>query len=103
MTFDDLDFELIPSPAAGFEMFGNLPNGLKAVHYFDNGYGVSVVRTAGTYGWEQGLFEVAILKKRGNQWEICYDTPIANDVIGFCSPEKINIILKQVETLYGTP
>ena len=99
MTFDDLDFELLPSPVSGFEMFGSTGSGLKATHYFDNGYGISVVRIAGTYGWEQGLFEVAVLKQRGNQWEICYDTPITNDVVGHCTPEKVTMLLSMIENL----
>lgn len=99
MKFDDLDFEFVPTPSAGFDFFGSLPDGLKAKHYFDNGYGVSVVRIAGSYGWEQGLFEVAILKKRGNEWDLCYDTPITSDVIGHCTPEDIDKILEKVEAL----
>ncbi len=99
MTFDDLDFELLPSPVSGFEMFGSTPNGLKAHHYFDNGYGISVIRRPGSYGWENGLFEVAVLKKKSNQWEVCYSTPITSDVIGNCTPEDINRILVQIESL----
>ena len=99
MTFDDLDFEIVPSTVSGFEMFGSTPNGLKATHYFDNGYGVSVVRSVGTYGWEEGLFEVAVLKKTGNQWDICYNTPITSDVVGHCDPEKVTQILNQVQNL----
>jgi hypothetical protein len=99
MTFDDLDFEIVPSPSYGFEMFGNLPNGIKSSHHFDNGYGIFVVRTTGSYGWENGLFEVSILKQRENQWEVCYDTPISSGVIGNCTIEKINQILKNIENL----
>jgi hypothetical protein len=96
MTFDDLDFELLPSPVSGFEMFGTLPNGVKAVHYFDNGYGIQVLRCAGTDGWENGLFEVSILKKTENQWE---NTPITLKVIGNCNVKKINQLLNDIENL----
>jgi hypothetical protein len=99
MTFDDLDFELFITPSSGFEMFGSSPNGLKASHYFPNGYGISVARFPGTYGWERGLFEVAVLKQRGNQWEICYDTHITQNVIGHCTPQKVTEIIQQIENL----
>lgn len=101
MTFDDLDFEFLPSPVSGFEMVGSAAagSGLRATHHFDNGYGISVTRTVGTYGWQQGLFEIAVLKKRENQWEICHDSPITDDVIGYCSPQKINVILRIIESL----
>ena len=75
-TFKDLNFQ--PHPGGGGEM---------AREHFDNGYGVSVVRTPFSYGGKQGLYELAVLK----DGEIHYDNPIANgDVVGYLRPEDVS-------------
>ncbi len=94
MKFSDLDFH----------PHGNMPDGIAARHFFPNGYGVSVVRFttpfgSGSYGAEEGLYEVAILKGLEEDWEICYDTPVTDDVIGYQSVEDIDNLLSQVESL----
>ncbi len=82
-----------------FYPHGNMPDGIAARHFFPNGYGVSVVQFPGSYGYEEGLYEVAILKGLEEDWEICYDTPITDDVIGYQSMEDIDNLLSQVESL----
>jgi hypothetical protein len=82
-----------------FYPHGNMPDGIAARHFFPNGYGVSVVQFPGSYGYEEGLYEVAILKGLEEDWEICYDTPITDDVIGYQSVEDIDNLLSQVESL----
>ena len=62
---------------------------------FDNGYGASVVCNSGSYGVQDGLFEVAILK----DGHICYDTNITNDVVGWCDFDKVAEILERVKNL----
>ena len=89
MKFSDLDFH----------PHGNMPDGIAARHFFPNGYGVSVVQFPGSYGYEERLYEVAILKGLEEDWEICYDTPITDDVIGYQSMEDIDNLLSQVESL----
>jgi hypothetical protein len=95
MKFSDLDFH----------PHGNFPDGIAAKHFFPNGYGVSVVRFnspsgfGGSYGVEEGLYEVAIIKGLEEDWEICYDTSITSDVLGHQSPEDIDNLLSQVESL----
>ncbi len=93
MNFTDLDFQSHP--------FGN---GIQALKFFDNNYGVSVVRFttpfgAGSYGSEEGLYEVAILKGVEDEWEICYDTPITEDVLGHLTEEHVTNLLSQVQSL----
>ena len=81
-------------------------SGIAAKHFFPNGYGVSVVRFTspygfgGSYGAEEGLYELAVLKGVEDNWEICYDTPITEDVLGHQSPEDIDNLLSQVASLY---
>lgn len=82
-----------------FYPHGNMPDGIAARHFFQNGYGVSVVQFPGSYGYDEGLYEVAILKGLEEDWEICYDTPITDDVIGYQSVEDIDNLLSQVESL----
>lgn len=63
---------------------------------FDNGYGASVVCGPGSYGNEDGLFEMAILDKNG---DICYDTPIADGVLGYLDFEDVVRYLEKIESL----
>jgi hypothetical protein len=82
-----------------FYPHGNIPDGIAARHFFPNGYGVSVVQFPGSYGYEEGLYEVAIIKGLEEDWEICYDTPITDDIIGYQSIEDIDNLLSQVQSL----
>ena len=69
--------------------------GLQYLAYFNNGYGISIVKHNGSYGREDDLWEIAVMK----DGELCYDTPIANDVVGWLtSAEVMNYIMK-VEAL----
>jgi hypothetical protein len=65
------------------------------IYKFDNGYGASVVCNFGTYGAKDGLFEVAVLKND----EICYDTPITSDVVGWLDFGGVADILNKIKAL----
>jgi hypothetical protein len=73
--------------------------GIRAEHFFSNGYGVSVVRFPGSYGYEEGLYEVAVLKGTADDFELCYDTDIADDVVGHCNETDIENIIQKVQSL----
>ena len=62
---------------------------------FDNGYGASVVCTPFTYGGDKGLYELAVLKDD----ELCYDTPITSDVIGYLRPEDVTDVMEKIQKL----
>jgi len=81
MKFSDLNFQ--PHPVG---------NGVQAKHFFDNGYGISVVKFKGSYGYEKGLYESAVLKKTEEDWHICYDSVIATE-------EEVEVLLYEVENL----
>ncbi len=81
-TFQDLKFE------GGY--------GIRAVIKFDNGYSASVVRTEHAYGGKAGLYELAVLDKKGN---ICYNTPITNDVLGGLTEDDVTEALNKIEAL----
>ena len=77
--------------------FNEHPNGdgVQAVARFENGYGASVICGEFSYGGKDGLYEVAILKGKN----LCYDTPISDDVIGHCTPDDVERILHEIESL----
>lgn len=52
--------------------------GVQRLHRFDNNYGASVIRAIGSYGYEDNLWELAVLKFEGSKWTLCYDTPICS-------------------------
>jgi hypothetical protein len=82
-----------------FQPHTNYPDGIGARHFFPNGYGVSVVRFPGSYGYEQDLYEVAVLKGNEDDWNLCYDTPITDDVMGHRDEQDVEIIMEEVAAL----
>lgn len=88
MNFTELNFES-----------HKIKDGIQAKHFFANGYGVSVVKFPGSYGFQDDLYEVAILQGTEDDWNITYDTPITNDVLGHRDEQDINIILEEVQAL----
>jgi hypothetical protein len=86
-TFKDLEFE---PHAAGM-------GGVMSRIQFDNGYGVSVVKTPYTYGGDRGLYELAVL---GSNGELHYDNPVANgDVVGFLREEDVTNAMCVIQKL----
>ena len=71
-------------------------SGKKSRIQFDNGYGASVVSHNFSYGGKQGLYEIAILDNEG---DICYDTPITDDVIGHLTEEDVTEVLIKIQSL----
>ena len=67
--------------------------------FFGNGYGVSVVRGPGSYGYEAGLWELAVLVGDEREYTLCYDTPITDDVVGHCSEERLLGLMTAVANL----
>jgi hypothetical protein len=84
--FKDIEFK--PNPmGADF--------GIVSRTQFDNGYEASVVRSEYTYGGKDGLYELAVFK----DGEICYDTPITDDVIGYLRPEDVTDVMAKIQQL----
>jgi hypothetical protein len=40
---------------------------------------------------------VVVLRKQEGEWELCYDTPVSNDVLGILSKEEVSSIIEKVE------
>ena len=88
-TFNDLKFK--PHRNPGFDT--------QSVMFFDNGYGISVITGERAYGDDKSPYECAVIKGNKENWSIVYDTPITNDVIGYCDEDKITEIMKQIQEL----
>lgn len=64
----------------------SLNGGTQRVYKFPNGYGASVI-VGGTMAY--GGHEIAVLKFTGDdEFHLCYDTPVTNDVIGHVRDES---------------
>ena len=92
-----MDYEKMESLANSIPNKGIEPTmGLLGIRiHFDNEYGVSIVSHEYSYGGRGGLYELAVL--RGD--DLCYDTPIADDVIGWLTAEEAIEIARKVEAL----
>lgn len=95
MKFSDLPFQ--PH---------RLKGGMYAKHTFPNGFGVIVSRYTitlmngvideGSLGSLEGLFE-AYITKNG---KVTFNTPLADDVIGYLNEDQIDDLLNVVEVLH---
>ena len=85
-TFDDLTFD-------------RANNMGHARLFFDNGYGVSVIRHEHSYGGPEGKFEIAVLTGDAGDWNLTYRTPLTDDVIGWLEPEQVTDLLRDVQEL----
>ena len=74
-------------------------DGHQLVFKFANNYGASVVSHRYSYGGDQGLWELAVIKWEEQRWSLVYDTPITDDVIGCLSVEEVNEYLDQIKGL----
>lgn len=72
----------------------------QVIYRCDNGYGASVVCHSFSYGGREGLFELAVLKFSGPQmWDLCYDTEITSDVIGWLDDIEVAELVSRIEQL----
>jgi hypothetical protein len=70
--------------------------GTQKLYEFPNGRGASVVRHSFSYGAADGLWELAVLDRKG---EIDYSTPITNDVLGHLSDDEVQAALERIAAL----
>lgn len=73
-----------------------LLGGEQAIANFANGYSASILRGgAPSLYTKNGTYELAVLRD-GN---LCYDTPITSDVLGYLTKTEVEEILVQIEQL----
>jgi hypothetical protein len=85
-TFKDIEFKTNPMG----EEFG-----IVSRTTFNNGYEASVVKSEYSYGGRQGLYELAIFK----DGEVCYDTSITDDVIGYLTEQEVTDTFIKIQEL----
>lgn len=79
--------------------------GLQAVMFFENGYGISVIRFKidnicyGSYTDNETEWEIAILYGNNEKFGITYNTPITDDVIGHLTDDEVTDIMKRIQEL----
>lgn len=81
-----------------------LNGGTQVIFRFANNYGASVVKHEFSYGSKQGLAELAIICwKQGEEnileFELTYDTPITDDVLGHLTFEEVKGFLYRISQL----
>jgi hypothetical protein len=72
-----------------------MPNKYVREFTFPNGYGASVVSHENSYGGNEGLFEVAVLKGG----DLCYNTPVTDNVVGWCDFDRVAGLLAEIAAL----
>lgn len=80
------------------ELFG----GNQMILRFLNNYGASVIQHSGSYGHEENLAELAVIKFHGpgpNDWNLCYETEITDDVIGYLTKEECIKLFGRIKNL----
>ena len=80
----------------GYAKKYDIHNGVGYVYQFENGYGASVVSHDASYGGKQGLYEIAVLDSTG---DLCYSTPITDDVIGYAGVQTVYETLDRIKSL----
>lgn len=86
------DFESNPALK---ELYEQGKNDIQCRMYFDNGFGVSIIRGHLTYGGDKGLYELAIMSSDGLQ----YNTAITEDVMGYLTEKEVEQIVYSVQCL----
>jgi hypothetical protein len=66
---------------------------------FPNDYGASIVCHGTSLGGEEGLWELGVTRWQGDASELCYDTPVTKNVIGWLTPEEVVALVRQVQGL----
>ena len=92
-TFKDLEFR-------AHELSRFAEKGAKHARiFFPNGYGVSVLFGGDFYSNRIDTYELAIIRKCGDDYSIVYDTPITNDVLAHLTEDEVTEAMIKVQNL----
>ena len=94
--------DLIYDEFKEYEFESKVTDGIRHAFMFPNGYGASVVKHKFSYGYEDDLFELAVIKNYDDgDYHLCYETPITDDVLGYLTNDDVLKTLKQIKELRG--
>ena len=63
--------------------------------FYQNGYGISIIPDVNNLE----LFEVVVLKGNEDNYDLCYDTHITDDVIKGLTADEVEMIKREVKSL----
>ena len=67
---------------------------------FENNYGASVIKNFGSYGSEEDLWELALIRWSDHDWDIVYDNPVVSGgILGYLSDEDVLEVLEEIKEL----
>ena len=73
--------------------------GTQKIYKFPNEYGASVVQFMGSYGYEDGKWELGVVKWNGDDYKLTYETPLTSDVLGYLTWEDVEKHLAEIKSL----
>lgn len=91
LKYDDYKIYEVPVP--------RVQDGFNYWFKFDNNYGASVIKHKYSYGYEDDLFELAVLYFEDDIPFITYSTPITDDVIGNLTNDQVLELLERIKNL----
>jgi hypothetical protein len=74
-------------------------NGHQIMVRFLNGYGASIVRFEYSYGGSNGLWELAVIKWDGEEFDFDFTTGITEDVMGHLNMLDVVITCMEISNL----
>lgn len=74
--------------------------GVRYVFRFENNYGASIIKLFGSYGYEEDLWELAVIQfNEDGKYYLTDDTPITEDVEGYLTDEDVRNLLARIKEL----
>jgi hypothetical protein len=96
---EEIDRTDRPSNKEWAEKLGHDPFNVQWRFKFDNGYGASIIKHWGSFGFEDDKFELGVLLWDDNNHCLCYDTEVADNVLGHLSNKDVMDTLRKIKDL----
>lgn len=93
----DLEKFLLYKISMNEQTKGIMPYGIKYRFQFENGYGASVIKHLGSYGFDEDLWEIATTKDE----KLYYCELLDHDVKGYLTDEQVKEYLYKIKAGEG--